>query len=75
MERLLLRMAGRDEVRIVKPIFVRDGKPVPVWELAKLKESRKIGVAESGLRSEAARAKKLESKKILYWQSRNVLQR
>jgi len=46
-------MAGRDEVRVVKPVFVRDGKPIPVWELAKL--TGKIGAAKSGSRSEAAK--------------------
>ena len=54
MKPILLRMAGRDEVRI-KPVFVRDGKPIPVWELVKLKESQKIGTAKSGSRSEAAK--------------------
>jgi len=48
-------MAGRDEVRVVKPVFVRDGKPIPVWELVKLKGSQKIGVAKSSSRSEAAK--------------------
>jgi len=33
---VLLRMAGRDEVRIVKPVFVGDGEPIAVWELVKL---------------------------------------
>jgi len=47
-------MAGRDEARI-KPVFMRDGKPIPVWELVKLKECRKIGVAKPGSRSEAAK--------------------
>jgi len=51
---LLLRMAGRDEAR-VKPVFVRDRKPIPVWELVKLKGSQKIGTAKSGSRSEAAK--------------------
>jgi len=49
-------MAGRDEVRIVRPVFVRDGKPIPVWELTKLKvESSGTGAAKSGSRSEAAK--------------------
>jgi len=47
-------MAGRDEAR-VKPVFLRNGKPVPVWELVKLKGSQKIGTAKSGSRSEAAK--------------------
>jgi len=47
-------MAGRDEVR-VKPVFVKDGKPIPVWELVKLKGSQKIGTAKSDSRSEAAK--------------------
>jgi len=48
-------MAGRDEVRVVKPVFLRNGEPIPVWELAKLNEPGKIGVAKSGSRSEAAK--------------------
>jgi len=51
---LLSEMAGRDEVR-VKSVFVRDGKPIPVWELVKLKGSQKIGTAKSSSRSEAAK--------------------
>jgi len=58
---LLLRMAGRDEVRI-KPVFVRDGKPIPVWELVKLAPSgqdipkaRERGTSKSGSRSDAAK--------------------
>jgi len=54
-------MAGRDEVR-VKPVFLRNGEPVPVWELAKLAprgpdipKARERGAAESGSRSEAAK--------------------
>jgi len=50
---ILLRMAGRDEARVVKPVFLRDGKPIPVWELVKL--TGKIGVAKSSSRSEAAK--------------------
>jgi len=54
-------MAGRDEVRI-KPVFVRDGKPIPVWELAKLAPSgpdipkaKEKGTDKSSSRSEAAK--------------------
>jgi len=54
-------MAGRDEAR-VKPVFLRDGKPVPVWELAKLAslepdipKAKEGGTAKSGSRSEAAK--------------------
>ena len=62
MKPILLRMAGRDEVR-VKPVFVRDGKPIPVWELVKLapsgpdipKAKGRGGTAKSGSRSEAAK--------------------
>jgi len=46
----------------VKPVFLRDGKPIPVWELAKLAPSepdvpklRKRETAESSSRSEAAK--------------------
>jgi len=59
---ILLRMAGRDEAR-VKPVFLRNGKPIPVWELAKLAPSdpdipkaRVRGrTAKSDSRSEAAK--------------------
>jgi len=55
-------MAGRDEAR-VKPVFLRNGEPIPVWELAKLVPSRpdvpkareRGGTAKSGSRSEAAK--------------------
>ena len=62
MKPLLLRMAGRDEAR-VKTVFLRNGEPIPVWELAKLAPSgqdipkaRERGeTAKSGSRSEAAK--------------------
>jgi len=54
-------MAGGDEAR-VKPVFLRNGEPIPVWELPKLASSgpdipkAKIkGTAKSGSRSEAAK--------------------
>jgi len=55
-------MAGRDEVR-VKPVFLRNGEPIPVWELAKLAPSEpdipkakvRGGTAKSASRSEAAK--------------------
>jgi len=46
----------------VKPVFLRDGKPIPVWELAKLAPSepdipklKKRGTAQTDSRSEAAK--------------------
>jgi len=55
-------MAGRDEAR-VKPVFLRNGEPIPVWELAKLgssgpdipKARERGGTAKSCSRSEAAK--------------------
>jgi len=54
-------MAGRDEAR-VKPVFLRNGEPIPVWELAKLGPSgpdipkaKERGTGKSGSRSEAAK--------------------
>jgi len=54
-------MAGRDEAR-VKPVFLRNGERIPVWELAKLAPSgpdipkaKEKGTAKSGSRSEAAK--------------------
>jgi len=54
-------MAGRDEAR-VKPVFLRNGEPIPVWELAKLAPSepdipkaKEKRTAKSGSRSEAAK--------------------
>jgi len=59
---ILLRMAGRDEARVVKPVFLRNGEPIPVWELAKLASSgpdipkaKERGTGKSGSRSEAAK--------------------
>jgi len=55
-------MVGRNEGR-VKPVFLRNGEPIPVWLLAKLAPSgldipkaKERGVAaKSGSRSEAAK--------------------
>jgi len=55
-------MAGQDEAR-VKPVFLRDGQPIPVWELAKLaplgpdipKAKKRSETANTGSRSEAAK--------------------
>jgi len=35
-------MAWRDEARVIKPIFLRNGEPIPVWELAKMVHESKI---------------------------------
>lgn len=53
MKPVLLGMAER-KVQ-VKPVFLRDGKPIPVWELSQLKVEWKTLKPKSSSRSEAAK--------------------
>jgi len=53
-------MTGRDEAR-VKPVFLRNGEPIPVWELAKMVHESKTAeeilkaTGTGNSRSQAAR--------------------
>jgi len=55
-------MAGRDEARIVKPVFLRNSEPIPVWELVKLGSSQS-DISKERNESEKSRSRSDAAKK------------